>query len=534
MPVIRTAESITFPVDDVTPATTHLRERKIHESVRDLLKGDIESCSDYTGSVVHDASSHALLDAVHLAFSQHRPLVLTPDAVWITIAQGVAHHMALHAERLRDRFVAHDGKLTLTVTVTDFHRGSPENDWPIAFEGWADQIRQHVGDDVYHALACDFTTSGLVERAVGHITMMDVFERYFHYELACICGIPAVTLTGTPDDWRRLRAKAATLDRFDLGWWLEHLLPICDQFIRAAEGDVDLDHWRNICKLRDEYGGDIINGWIAMLFPYLREWYDGPATRRNPIFETGKGFQSLYAPPGLSRVPFTWRHAATLEERPMEAIGGLVGVSQDWETFALTPKLGWAVRQAPLMDRLIHGLTADSAHLSRPGVRLDPTEKRSAARLRDDLPEDLEAFYHATDGAQLFRRPDGSCAIELLPREALRSAHKPRRLFIQQPGEGWEIFAQSTDALAIHKNRLVRHSRGGPFESAYPIALCDDQGRITSRSPILALDFTEFLNRLLTGGPTPFWLDPAFKPCQNAGGVEAAWKKYEIHLASRQ
>ena len=44
-----------------------------------------------------------LLAAVFLAYSQHRPLVLTPDAVWLTIAQGVAHHKVVHADRLRPR-----------------------------------------------------------------------------------------------------------------------------------------------------------------------------------------------------------------------------------------------------------------------------------------------------------------------------------------------------------------------------------------------------------------------------------------------
>ena len=57
------------------------------------------------------------------------------------------------------------------------------------------------------------------------------------------------TLEGTPADWERLRDKAAALDVFDLGWWLDHLLPICDQFVRASCGAMDLDHWRAICKL---------------------------------------------------------------------------------------------------------------------------------------------------------------------------------------------------------------------------------------------------------------------------------------------
>ena len=39
------------------------------------------------------------------------------------------------------------------------------------------------------------------------LDLMDVFERYFHYVVYCVCGIPAVTLEGTPtklDDFEDL------------------------------------------------------------------------------------------------------------------------------------------------------------------------------------------------------------------------------------------------------------------------------------------------------------------------------------------
>jgi Domain of unknown function (DUF4419) len=35
--------------------------------------------------------------------------VLSPDAVWLTIAQGVAQHVRMNAEELRPRLVNHGG-----------------------------------------------------------------------------------------------------------------------------------------------------------------------------------------------------------------------------------------------------------------------------------------------------------------------------------------------------------------------------------------------------------------------------------------
>src|SRR5215472_3709257 len=68
--------------------------------------------------------SHPLIDAVHIAFSQHRPLALSPDAIWLVIAQGFGHHVAQNAEELRASLVNHEGKKTLSVTVNDLTLGS--------------------------------------------------------------------------------------------------------------------------------------------------------------------------------------------------------------------------------------------------------------------------------------------------------------------------------------------------------------------------------------------------------------------------
>ncbi len=47
------------------------------------------------------------------AFSEHRPLLLTPDTIWMTIAQGFAQHINNNAERLRYQFVDGSSKTEL-------------------------------------------------------------------------------------------------------------------------------------------------------------------------------------------------------------------------------------------------------------------------------------------------------------------------------------------------------------------------------------------------------------------------------------
>jgi len=510
---------ITFAVDDVTPAETPLKECRAHEAVKRMVRSDIESCSDYHGSVVVDVDYQPLLAAVYTAFSQHRPLALTPDAVWLTISQGVAHHMAIHGERLRSRFVAHQGRLELRFTCSDWVAGSPENPWPEAFTSWASQIREHVGPEMHDLLVCDFSTSGPVEQAAGQIVMMDIFERYFQYVVYCVCGIPTVTLEGTTGDWERLREKVLGLRIFDMDWWLEHLLPICDQFVRASRGDIDLSHWQSICKIRSEYGGDIINGWVAQLFPYLREYINGPCKRRNPIFENGKGFQTLVAPPGLSRVPFIWRDAVTGRERAMEAIAGLVGMTQ--ETFALRPRVGWAVREVGQIQILLRSLESD--HTTFPGVVADRESL---------LPPDLAEFYIRTNGAEIFPSA-GGCACRIVPADKIdplgfdESPEKYDQGYRHGPKRRtWHRFAYMADrswlAINLDPSRHYGVARE-PALAKQAAALKDEFSPICvgrpggflrfvrpERNLIVALSFGEFLERLLDAKGEAYWLESGF------------------------
>lgn len=519
-----TVPGVTFPVDDVQPTPIKLPEQRLHESLRARVPG-LESCNDYHGNVLKGVYNHPLLAAVHMAFSQHRPLVLSPDAVWLTIAQGVAHHMAVHGERLRSRFVAHEGKLELVFECRGWVEGSPENPWAEAFAGWAAQIREHVGSQLHNALICDFSTTGPVERAASEVVMMDVFERYFHYVMCCVCGIPSVTLRGTPGDWERLAEKIEGLERFDLGWWLEHLRPLCAEFVRASRGQSNRNHWQNICKLQKAYGGDVINGWVAKLFPYLRSFAGGPCNRQNPVFDTGEGFQSLVAPGGLSCVPFTWVDLQVPRERPMEAVAGLVGVSQHHETGALEPRIGWAVRAAAGLDVCLRRLRKE--HTTFPAAR--------AARRGDQdwepgsgLPADLSEFYHSTNGADLFGN-EGEAAVRIVPSERVQPlewGENPKAIGSYGPGGRiWHRFATLRDGswLALNLDANIHNAPWADENDAReirskvdnelfaPICHCS-AATVNSfgANPVVALCFTELLERLLASGGRSFWLEPNF------------------------
>ena len=521
---------VVFRVHDVEARREAWRTVPLHVNVREVLGGPIESCSDYHTAVCSQMDYQPLLAAVYQAYSSHYPLVLSPDVVWLTIAQGVAHHMAIHGEQLRNRFVGHQGKLELTFECDGWVVGTPENPWAEAFESWSSQIRDHVGSELHEALVCDFTTTTAVERAASHVVMMDIFEKYFRYTLMAVCGIPEITLRGATKDWERLADKVDALARFDMPWWLEHLRPIINQFVRASKGDVDLDHWRNICKLQEEYGGHIINGWVAKLFPYLRVCYSGPCSRRNPVFDTREGFMTFAAPSGLSQVPFVWRDPKNGTERMMEAIAGLVGVVQDQDSLALEPIAGWAVRQASEMDASIDRVKREHI-VSIPAATEVEVGSKRRSEPHDSIPPDMVRFYYEFEQARLF---DGGkdCLVHINPREEIESidwGEEMGTLACRGPdGRTWYRFAalRGDEFLAINLDLNVimladddRYRELRYSEEFHPICVVSEKTRnVSGQNPVVALTFTEFLRRLLNESTAslPYWRTEGFVPYADA------------------
>jgi hypothetical protein len=201
--------------------------------------------------------------------------------------------------------------------------------------------------------------------------------RYFRYEFHSLCGVPEITLEGTPDDWRSLRRRARALEEYELGWWTGALGPVLDRIVDTAEGRVDVPFWESLFKHVEGSGGPWVQGWINVLFPYLRPGKDQALVRNAYLATWRKGLSAAHGggpapssiPSGLSRVPFEWHHVGKVF--PMCFCGGFVGVAQDGATLAVRPAIGWGVGDdvaipAPSPEDLRQQAFAESAVLELP------------------------------------------------------------------------------------------------------------------------------------------------------------------------
>jgi hypothetical protein len=191
-------------------------------------------------------------------------------------------------------------------------------------------------------LTAEFSTTGLYERLAQSVALMDVMNPFYKYHLVAICGIPEISLAGKVEDWELLGAKVDGLPDLGLNWWYSALKPLCAEFVRAASGQPNLDHWQRIYKWTKPDGmcapGNS-TGWFLKLFPYLVR--EGNPCVKNPHLD-GRSTEEVWIgqfPGGLSRVPLTWSDVRG--DRQLILWAGLAGILQ--EGTALRPAFNWAV-----------------------------------------------------------------------------------------------------------------------------------------------------------------------------------------------
>lgn len=351
--------SNTFQVDNVQINSDGLQQmRRFYEtSGEDYLEAlsglepkhqnKIEQvCESQPGLLIRHGN--ALVGTVGLAYDNHLPLTLSPDHIWTVIMQGVARHLEMDPEASRAFFVSHAEQKELVVIRDEFIRGQ-NNDWLGAFKSFNAQIEEHIGPEKHALLNGKFSTTGDLEAAMSSLAVMDAMKNYFSYTCWTRCGIPQITLTGNPEDWKLIKAKTESLQEIGLGWWVTPLGEVLDHFISASQGNPDVSFWKSFFKETDHSGGPDITGWIGVFFPWVLGYGSSMNTLiRNP--NLGKvpvltNFQCrLHDIPGtMSTVPMLWKYHG--QDIPMALRGGLIGTSLV-NGRELTPTFGWCIQEA--------------------------------------------------------------------------------------------------------------------------------------------------------------------------------------------
>lgn len=342
-------QSVTFNVEGVSIAKEYLPVKYGADLGRKWAKGEPYLGCSFANMSLVDAGDNPFFSMVCLAYAQHRPIVLSPDIMWIIICNGYSQYVNRNPDKFRQYLVNHDGKETLVI-MTDMATTTEQK-----VEMFASLIAKETKGDVAELMTCNFSTTGMIERMVSQVTLMETVKQYFDLlEMRMGCGIPSVTLEGTPDDWKLLREKTRKLGEFGVKSWTEKLDPILKEFVLAAEGKPNIDFWYNMamkgrssvfhlegeftCGGKPSYGPTPFDGWFLEFIPFDT---NGERPSKIPYGHD--------LPPLMTSVPIIQYtddgQGNCIDICGLEMRAGIVGLKQDKETMALRPEIGWLVRE---------------------------------------------------------------------------------------------------------------------------------------------------------------------------------------------
>ncbi|GBB88356.1 hypothetical protein RclHR1_14910004 [Rhizophagus clarus] len=312
-----------------------------HDTTVHAISTDYDNLSSNEQLVLKSTVAfHGFAAAIFHAYNNHQHLRLTPDDIWLTIAQGVSQHINYNAEKFRYQFVNHEGKKAMKVFVNDilYHENPHiKGNWPEAINRLVvvtDKAVEKI--DIKSLLECNFSTTTNNSLTASRIVLLDTVKAYFCYKMYFACGIPKITLEGTLEDWVNLQEKVNKLRQLnlDMDFWLDKLDPVIWKLVETYKGEIDEEFWAKIISLNYfGSGGDFaINGWMTAFFPYKN---DGKILENNSI-------EPSDIPDGRVEVPFTTDTGFSLK-----LVSGFLGAQQktleNSNELVVSPIIGWFV-----------------------------------------------------------------------------------------------------------------------------------------------------------------------------------------------
>ncbi|CAG8639731.1 1207_t:CDS:1 [Gigaspora margarita] len=215
--------------------------------------------------------SHGLVAAILQAYNGHQHLCLSPDDIWLTIVQGVCHHI----KRKCRNFYVKQKEIdisTESVLSVDPNTKCLVGNWPNCIKQLVNAADKQMNKtSLPSLLECKFSTTTGSSNIASRLALLDDTKDCCSYNLGMYCGIPKVTLKGSSDDWVLIKKKLDVLrSRFqDLNFWFNKVEKVVLKLIDTYNGNVDQEFWKTIAK--EEYGcggPPELTGWITSLFPY--------------------------------------------------------------------------------------------------------------------------------------------------------------------------------------------------------------------------------------------------------------------------
>jgi hypothetical protein len=301
--------------------------------------------------------NNGLIQTIQECYDNHRPLVLTPDVIWLAICQGVSIHINEHYDSLKNVIFIVNKPDKIAIRNDSLEYSAKH--WKSLIESFANETKKYTNDDFYSFFVSEFTTTTAIDKTAYQITLLESYKKAFDYIGDSGCGIPSILISGDKSDWMTILEKLDLLNKIGLSNWANNLKPIIAEFISASDGQQNKEFWQSMYKNASEYNAFYISGWIIKFFPYIKElepngFFDekrgetkvGEIFRPNLFIDGDDYLLSTLStdnfPSGIAKVPVTWNNYFKKTTKKLEVYAGFFAIKQ-YPDKSLEPFVSWAI-----------------------------------------------------------------------------------------------------------------------------------------------------------------------------------------------
>jgi len=212
---------------------------------------------------------------IRVAYSHHKVLQFRPDDIWFTLTKSLSMYINDNAEKYRKLFVSHDGSLEIVAEIDLYD-----------FESGVKQLSNTIRNDNNKLLEGSFSTTTPSDVICSNILLMDSMKKYYSYGMSTLCGIPAVDMLGTRDDWVKLINQfenVCSLFKLEFNGhdkgenefiqWNTRVNLILNNLLKTFDNDISnitniRDWWSKIMSIIPAHSGqpECFDGWFKDLY----------------------------------------------------------------------------------------------------------------------------------------------------------------------------------------------------------------------------------------------------------------------------
>jgi hypothetical protein len=268
----------------------------------------LDGLSHTDGTVVrglrdHQQTQTGFVNVLAEAYSRHIGLVVNPHDIWFVILTNIVALIKQNPDQFKSIFTVSDKKETLLVLQN--------HETDINIDGLISLLKANAPVDLSVFLP-EFSNTTPEARLAMCASVLDMAKHYYNYGMFC-CGIPAIDLRGTRDDWASMlsaidnitttvRGSGASKQAIaPLAGYLSEARGVVAGILLSYDQD-QTEFWLDIFTQQNRgSGGDLeINGWICDLYhnvkrgSLIRSFHDSVSKFPYQNVSTGQHFLMVH------------------------------------------------------------------------------------------------------------------------------------------------------------------------------------------------------------------------------------------------